>query len=43
MLPLDFGVVFSDQTLDFLQAGDPQFHALITPLMERWRNMTWWR
>jgi len=35
-----FGVVFSDQALDFLQADDPETHALITPLMERWRNMT---
>lgn len=35
-----FGVVFSDQALDFLQAGDPETHALITPRMERWRNMT---
>jgi 2-polyprenyl-6-methoxyphenol hydroxylase-like FAD-dependent oxidoreductase len=35
-----FGVVFSDQALDFLQVDDPQTHALITPLMERWRNMT---
>ncbi|MGB5329285.1 MAG: FAD-dependent monooxygenase [Gammaproteobacteria bacterium] len=35
-----FGVVFSDQALDFLQGDDPQTHALITPLMERWRNMT---
>ena len=35
-----FGVVFSDQALDFLQADDPQTHALITPLMERWRNIT---
>jgi 2-polyprenyl-6-methoxyphenol hydroxylase-like FAD-dependent oxidoreductase len=35
-----FGVVFSDQALDFLQADDPQTHALVTPLMERWRNMT---
>ena len=35
-----FGVVFSDTALDFLQADDPQTHALITPLMERWRNMT---
>jgi 2-polyprenyl-6-methoxyphenol hydroxylase-like FAD-dependent oxidoreductase len=35
-----FGVVFSDQALDFLQADDPATHALITPLMERWRNMT---
>jgi len=35
-----FGVVFSDSALDFLQADDPETHALITPLMERWRNMT---
>ena len=35
-----FGVVFSDQALDFLQADDPETHALITPLMERWQNMT---
>ena len=35
-----FGVVFSDQALDFLRADDPQTHALITPLMQRWRNMT---
>ncbi|MEO0636809.1 MAG: FAD-dependent monooxygenase [Pseudomonadota bacterium] len=35
-----FGVVFSDQALDFLKADDPKTHALITPHMERWRNMT---
>lgn len=35
-----FGVVFSDTALDFLQADDPETHALITPLMERWHNMT---
>ena len=35
-----FGVVFSDAALDFLQADDPETHALITPLMERWSNMT---
>lgn len=35
-----FGVVFSDQALDFLAADDPDTHALITPRMERWRNMT---
>jgi 2-polyprenyl-6-methoxyphenol hydroxylase-like FAD-dependent oxidoreductase len=35
-----FGVVFSDQALDFLQADDPDTHALITPQMERWRDMT---
>ncbi|MDQ0317293.1 benzoate-CoA ligase family protein [Amorphus orientalis] len=35
-----FGVVFSDEALDFLKADDPATHALITPEMERWRNMT---
>ncbi len=35
-----FGVVFSEQALDLLYADDPETHALITPLMERWRNMT---
>lgn len=35
-----FGVVFSDQALDFLNADDPQTHDLVTPHMERWRNMT---
>jgi 2-polyprenyl-6-methoxyphenol hydroxylase-like FAD-dependent oxidoreductase len=35
-----FGVVFSDQALDFLQADDAETHALITPSMQRWRNMT---
>lgn len=35
-----FGVVFSDQALDFLKAGDPDIHDLVTPHMERWRNMT---
>jgi 2-polyprenyl-6-methoxyphenol hydroxylase-like FAD-dependent oxidoreductase len=35
-----FGVVFSDQALDFLQADDPQTHALITPQMERWRDIS---
>lgn len=34
-----FGVVFSDIALDFLQADDAETHALITPKMERWRNM----
>ena len=34
-----FGVVFSDQALDFLQSDDPHTHALITPQMERWRDM----
>lgn len=35
-----FGVVFSDRALDFLLADDPQTHALITPLMERWSDMS---
>jgi len=35
-----FGVVFSDSALDFLRADDAATHALITPRMERWRNMT---
>lgn len=35
-----FGVVFSDEALDFLKADDPQTHDLLTPPMERWRNMT---
>ncbi|MAS03905.1 MAG: monooxygenase [Ahrensia sp.] len=35
-----FGVVFSDQALDFLKADDPEIHDLIVPGMERWRNMT---
>jgi benzoate-CoA ligase family protein len=35
-----FGVVFSDQALDFLKASDPAIYDLVTPQMERWRNMT---
>lgn len=35
-----FGVVFSDQALDFLRADDPRTHDAIAPLMERWRNLT---
>lgn len=35
-----FGVVFSDQALDFLNADDPEIHKLVTPHMERWQNMT---
>lgn len=35
-----FGVVFSDQALEFLRAEDPETHDLLTPHMERWRNMT---
>lgn len=35
-----FGVVFSDQALEFLNADDPETHDLVRPHMERWRNMT---
>ena len=35
-----FGVVFSDRALDFLRADDADTHALITPLMQRWRDIT---
>ncbi|MFN3207902.1 MAG: benzoate-CoA ligase family protein [Roseovarius sp.] len=35
-----FGVVFSDQALDFLRADDPETYDLVTPHMERWKNMT---
>ncbi len=35
-----FGVVFSEQALDFLAADDPETHALITPRMQHWRDMT---
>ena len=35
-----FGVVFSDQALGFLAADDKETHDLITPHMERWRDMT---
>lgn len=34
-----FGVVFSDEALEFLKADDPETHDLITPHMERWQNM----
>lgn len=34
-----FGVVFSDQALDFLKADDPETHDLVTSGMERWRDM----
>jgi 2-polyprenyl-6-methoxyphenol hydroxylase-like FAD-dependent oxidoreductase len=34
-----FGVVFSDQALDFLKADDPETHDLIVSEMERWENM----
>jgi 2-polyprenyl-6-methoxyphenol hydroxylase-like FAD-dependent oxidoreductase len=35
-----FGVVFSDRALDFLRADDPETYDLITPRMERWRDIT---
>ncbi|MGY6695262.1 MAG: FAD-dependent monooxygenase [Roseinatronobacter sp.] len=35
-----FGVVFSDEALAFLKADDPETHDLVTPHMERWKNMT---
>ncbi len=35
-----FGVVFSDQALEFLRVDDPDIFDLLTPQMERWRNMT---
>lgn len=35
-----FGVVFSDQALEFLKADDPETHELIMPHMERWQDMT---
>lgn len=34
-----FGVVFSDQALGFLKDDDPATHDLITPEMERWRDL----
>lgn len=34
-----FGVVFSDQALQAIEADDPEVHDLIAPHMERWRNM----
>jgi len=35
-----FGVVFSEQALEFLRADDPDTVDAITPRMERWRNIT---
>jgi len=35
-----FGVVFSDQALEFLRADDPQTVDAIAPRMESWRNIT---
>jgi 2-polyprenyl-6-methoxyphenol hydroxylase-like FAD-dependent oxidoreductase len=35
-----FGVVFSDQALDFLRADDPETVEAIAPRMESWNNIT---
>jgi 2-polyprenyl-6-methoxyphenol hydroxylase-like FAD-dependent oxidoreductase len=35
-----FGVVFSEQALNFLSADDPETYELILPHMERWQDMT---
>ena len=35
-----FGVVFSDQALEFLRADDPETVDAITARMESWRNIT---
>ena len=35
-----FGVVFSDQALEFLRADDPETVDAIAPHMESWRNIT---
>jgi 2-polyprenyl-6-methoxyphenol hydroxylase-like FAD-dependent oxidoreductase len=35
-----FGVVFSDQALEFLRADDPETADLISACMESWRNIT---
>jgi 2-polyprenyl-6-methoxyphenol hydroxylase-like FAD-dependent oxidoreductase len=35
-----FGVVFSDQALEFLRADDPDTVEAIAPRMESWRNIT---
>jgi 2-polyprenyl-6-methoxyphenol hydroxylase-like FAD-dependent oxidoreductase len=35
-----FGVVFSDQALDFLRGDDPDTVDAIAPVMERWKNIT---
>lgn len=35
-----FGVVFSDQALEFLAADDPETVEAIAPRMESWENMT---
>jgi len=35
-----FGVVFSDQALEFLRADDPETVDAIAPRMESWTNIT---
>lgn len=35
-----FGVVFSDKALEFLREDDPETHALITPAMQMWSDLT---
>lgn len=35
-----FGVVFSEQALEFLRADDPETVNAITPRMESWKNIT---
>lgn len=35
-----FGVVFSEQALDFLRADDPETVDVIAPQMESWKNIT---
>jgi 2-polyprenyl-6-methoxyphenol hydroxylase-like FAD-dependent oxidoreductase len=35
-----FGVVFSEQALDFLRADDPETYDRITPAMEAWTDIT---
>lgn len=35
-----FGVVFSEQALEFLRADDPETVAAIAPHMESWKNIT---
>src|SRR5258706_10877019 len=35
-----FGVVFSEQALDFLRADDPETYGRITPAMEAWTDIT---
>ena len=35
-----FGVVFSEQALEFLRADDPDTVDAITPRMESWKNIT---